>query len=394
MATMEKSPFERLQAVSDDFEIWWDSSPLVYSTWREQYLQTIPETKREKFAGWLDRLYNEKNPEKSVFRGVTTNPRLTRETLDWIPEVCKPWIKELKEKYQGSSLAELAWMAYTKITSEGVKKYLPLFEASNYKYGHVSAQVDPRLITDTREMLRQGIGLKALSPNIMVKSPATKEGVYNIMLLTALGIPTNATVCFTLPQSLAVAKAVRQGKAIGEANGVDYSQWRSVITLMLGRFEGAKEFKEQAAAAGVELTDEVLRWSGLAIAKKTIRILKQEGYESKVLLCSSRLGPVVDGKQKVWHIEKLAGEPVVYTINPEMIGDFLKLYEDEPIADQRGEEIPDEILAQLIKIPYFRQGYEAHGMTAEEFVNFPCSVTTAKGFAGDMGLLEEFVEKV
>ena len=394
MTTMEKSPFERLQAVSDDFEIWWDSSPLVYAAWREKYLQTIPEAKREKFAGWLERLYNEKNPEKSVFRGVTTNPRLTRETLDWIPEVCKPWIKELKEKYQGSSLAELAWMTYTKITSEGVKKYLPMFEASNYKYGHVSAQVDPRLITDTREMLRQGIGLKALAPNIMIKSPATKEGVYNMMLLTALGIPTNATVCFTLPQILAVAEAVRQGKAIGEANGVDYSQWRSVITLMLGRFEGAKEFKEQAAAAGVELTDEVLRWSGLAIAKKAIRILEQQGYESKLLLCSSRLGPVVDGKQKVWHIEKLAGEPVVYTINPEMIGDFLKLYEDEPIANHRGEEIPDEILAQLIKIPYFRQGYEAHGMTAEEFVNHPCSVSTAEGFAGDMGLLEEFVEKV
>ncbi|NLW56970.1 MAG: transaldolase [Firmicutes bacterium] len=285
-------------------------------------------------------------------------------------------------------------MTYTKITSEGVKKYLPMFEASNYKYGHVSAQVDPRLITDTREMLRQGIGLKALAPNIMIKSPATKEGVYNMMLLTALGIPTNATVCFTLPQILAVAEAVRQGKAIGEANGVDYSQWRSVITLMLGRFEGAKEFKEQAAAAGVELTDEVLRWSGLAIAKKAIRILEQQGYESKLLLCSSRLGPVVDGKQKVWHIEKLAGEPVVYTINPEMIGDFLKLYEDEPIANHRGEEIPDEILAQLIKIPYFRQGYEAHGMTAEEFVNHPCSVSTAEGFAGDMGLLEEFVEKV
>ncbi|NLW56971.1 MAG: hypothetical protein GX050_10250 [Firmicutes bacterium] len=96
MTTMETSPFERLQAVSDDFEIWWDSSPLVYAAWREKYLQTIPEAKREKFAGWLERLYNEKNPEKSVFRGVTTNPRLTRETLDWIPEGCKPWIKELK----------------------------------------------------------------------------------------------------------------------------------------------------------------------------------------------------------------------------------------------------------------------------------------------------------
>ena len=96
LSNIAKSPFERLQEVSDEFEIWWDSSPLVYSTWKEKYLESIPEDKKAKFSGWLERLYNEQNPEKSVFRGVTTNPRLTRETLDWIPEVCTPWIKEIK----------------------------------------------------------------------------------------------------------------------------------------------------------------------------------------------------------------------------------------------------------------------------------------------------------
>lgn len=394
LSNIAKSPFERLQEVSDEFEIWWDSSPLVYSTWKEKYLESIPEDKKAKFSGWLERLYNEQNPEKSVFRGVTTNPRLTRETLDWIPEVCTPWIKEIKDKYPNTSLEELAWMTYTKITEEGVKKYLPIFEASNYKYGYVSAQVDPRLLTDTKEMLRQAIGLKALSPNIMIKSPATKEGIYNIMLLTALAIPTNATVCFTLPQIVAVANAVREGKRLGMANGVDYSKWRSVITLMLGRFEGNKEFAKQAADAGVELTDEIARWSGLALAKEAVRILKQEGYESKLLLCSSRLGPVVDNKQKVWHIEMMSGAPIVYTINSDMIGDFLKLYENEPIEDNRGKNVPDDILAELIRIPYFRQGYSVHGMTADEFINHPASVYTANGFSNDMHLLEEFVEKV
>lgn len=393
-STMKMSPFERLQQLNDDFEIWWDSSPLVYSTWKAKYLETISDSKQDKFSCWLDRLYNEKNPEDSVFRGVTTNPRLTRETLDWIPETCTPWIRELKDKYQGCSLEELAWMTYAKITEEGVKKYLPIFEASNHKYGYVSAQVDPRLLTDTRKMLKQGIELKALSRNIMIKSPATKEGIYNIMLLTALGIPTNATVCFTLPQIVAVANAVRKGKELGEANGVDYSEWRSVITLMLGRFEGNKEFTKQAADAGIELTDEDKRWSGLALAKKAVRILKQEGYESKLLLCSSRVGPVVGDKQKVWHIEMMAGEPIVYTINSDMIGDFLKLYEDEPLEDNRDQDVPDDILAKLIRIPYFRQGYSVYGMTDDQFINHPASIYTADGFSNDMHLLEEFVEKV
>ena len=90
----------------------------------------------------------------------------------------------------------------------------------------------------------------------------------------------------------------------------------------------------------------------------------------------------------------MAGEPIVYTMNPDMIGAFLKLYEEEPLESHAGEEIPDEILAQQIKVPYFRQGYYAYGIPAEEFVNYSPSVTSAKGFAGDMSLLEEFVEKV
>ena len=89
----------------------------------------------------------------------------------------------------------------------------------------------------------------------------------------------------------------------------------------------------------------------------------------------------------------MSGAPIVYTINSDMIGDFLKLYEDEPIEDNRGKNVPDDILAELIRIPYFRQGYSAHGMTADEFINHPASVYTANGFSNDMHLLEEFVEK-
>ncbi len=390
----EKSALERLQEKNDEFEIWWDSSPLVFSTWREEYLkEEIPADKEDKFRTYINRLYNEDNPGDSVFRGVTTNPRLTRETLDWIPEEWTPWIQELKEGYQGASLEELAWKTYSKITEVGVKKYMPIFESSDYTYGYVSAQVDPRLITDTREMLKQGIMLKSLSPNIMVKSPATKEGIYNIMLLTSLGIPTNATVCFTMPQIMAVARAVKKGKEIGESNGVDYSKWRSVITLMLGRFEEREPFQKQAKELGIEMTDEVQHWSGLAIAKKAVRVLDQEDYPSKLLLCSSRLGPKVDGKQKVWHVEKMAGEPIVYTINPTMIGNLLKFYEDEPIEDHSNDDIPDEILSQLMKIPYFRKGYSVYGMHEDEFVDHPASVYTADGFAGDMEQLKEFIDK-
>ena len=40
---------------------------------------------------------------------------------------------------------------------------------------------------------------------------------------------------------------------------------------MIGRFEERPEFEESAEEAGIELTEELKRWSGIAIAKKPTR---------------------------------------------------------------------------------------------------------------------------
>jgi len=395
MLDAPKSSLERLQELNDEFEIWWDSSPLVFSEWKKQFISKNPTSQSDEVLEiQLNRLYNEENPEDSLFRGVTTNPKLTRETLEWIPEEWDSWIKNLKNNYSGATLDELAWKTYKEITKKGAKKYLPIFEETDYKFGYVSAQVDPRLITETREMAKEAIELKNLSPNIMIKSPATKEGIYNIMILTALGIPTNATVCFTVPQILAVAEAVKKGKKLGEENDVDYSQWRSVITLMLGRFEERSPFENQAKERGIEFTEELRHWAGIALAKRAIDILNKRNFPSKLLLCSSRLGPVLNGEQKIWHIEKMAGESIVYTINYSMIEDFINYYEDVEIEDNSNTDVPEEILSELIKIPYFRQGYSAYGMEDGEFINHPGSCYTVDGFEEHMQLLEDYVDKV
>ena len=181
---------------------------------------------------------------------------------------------------------------------------MPIFEESGYTHGYVSAQVDPRVLDDTRKMVEQGLGLKALAPNIMVKVPGTQAGVMAICLLTAMGVPTNATLVFTVPQILAVAEAVKRGKEMGEYYGTDYSQWRSVITIMMARFEEREVMAEQAREQGFELTEDLMRWSGTAIMKKGYHLLREREYPSKLLLASSRVGP---GKEQIRHVEETAG---------------------------------------------------------------------------------------
>lgn len=392
MTTYEKSAMQRLSETSEDMELWWDSSPLVFAKWAAGELENAPADKKDLAAARLKKLYDKDNPQDTLFDGVTTNPRLTRTVLDLIPEQVDPIVDKIIEENPAKSNYELAWEVYKAITAEGTKLFMPLFEKSGFKKGYVSAQVDPRLVTDVREMLRQALVLKKISPNIMVKCPGSKEGIYVIEILSSLGIPTNATLVFDVPQVVQVAEAVKRGYQRGQEWGVDYSQWRSVITIMIGRFEAREAYTESARKAGIELTEELQRWSGVAIAKKAHQILNDpaRGYYSKLLLCSSRVGPKPD---EVIHIEKVAGGNMVYTINPEMVSDFMRICDQKELTCQMDDPVPEEIMSKLLQVPYFVEGYEEDGIAMEDFIDQAAFQYTAKEFAGSMQEIEEYVQK-
>ena len=273
MSEYKKSAMQRLSETSDVMELWWDSSPLVFDKWRDSVLEKAKPEDREKLEAQLKVLFDADKPGNCLFDGVTTNPKLTNTALSLLSEEMDPVIDEIIVGNKAKSDYLLAWKTYKEMTRMGAALYMPLFEGSNYKKGYVSAQVDPRQVTDVKKMLHQALELKELSPNIMVKCPGSHEGIYLTEILTSLGIPTNETLVFHIPQVVAVAEAVKKGLETGKRNLVDYSQWRSVITIMIGRFEGMPEFEESAASAGIELTEELKRWSGIAIAKKAHTIM-------------------------------------------------------------------------------------------------------------------------
>jgi transaldolase len=386
---------ERLGQTSGDMEIWWDSNPLVYEEWRDSFIESAPKELKELIAAQLKKIWDEKaEPENWVFRGVTTNPPLTKAVFDKLKEQWADIIRGLIRQNPCMDYRQIAWEAYKEACRRGAARYMPQFEKSGYKHGYVSAQVDPRLLTDAREMVRQGLELKALQPNIMVKIPATRAGILAIFILTSLGIPTNATLCFTLPQIMAVAEAVKQGKEIGEKYGTDYSRWRSVITIMIGRFEDARIFAEQASEKGIELTEEMKRWAGIAITKKACCILAEGNYPSKMLVASSRVSPKINDIQYIWHIEKLAGCNLVFTMNPELIKAFMLLYMDRPVENSSGEPVPDDVLEKLLKIPYFAEGYGEDTIKPEDFEKIEPTVTTYNQFSKAVVDLENYVRSL
>ena len=60
---------------------------------------------------------------------------------------------------------------------QGSDMFLPLFEASGYKEGFLSGQVDPRSAFDGEAMLAQALEIHAVNPNVMVKVPGHGPGL-------------------------------------------------------------------------------------------------------------------------------------------------------------------------------------------------------------------------
>lgn len=391
MTTYTKSALQRLTEVSDDFEAWWDSSPLIFKTWAKSMIDKANPQDREELEKQLKVLFDYDSPSDTLFSGVTTNPRLTIKALNLLTDEINPIVDKMIMDNPVKDNYKLAWKLYKTITEKGAQLFMPLFEKSNYKKGYVSAQVDPRLVTDVREMLWQALELKKIAPNIMVKCPGSKDGIYLLQILTSLGIATNSTLVFNVPGAIQVAKAVKRGHEIGMQWGVDYGQWRSVITIMIGRFEGRPQFAESAKSVGIELTEELQRWAGIAIAKKAHTLLNdpKNGYISKLLVCSARPGP---GEGNIYHIEKVAGGKLVYTLNPEIIDDFMRICKDKDIYSQIDDSVPQDIMDKLLKIPYFKAGYEEDGITLEELENHPSFIYTRDEFSGSMKEIEEYVE--
>ena len=391
---MIESPVERLVKTHHDMEIWWDSSPLVYSQWVQKMLNATEQpSQKSLLKEQLARLYDDESPAMSVFRGCTTNPPLSWQAIQSDPIFWGGWVDDLIWENPNLPLKELVWLTYKQVVKRGAELYMPIFEASKGRFGWISGQLDPRLFTETEQMIYDAEELSALSPNVMIKVPASMQGIQVVKVLTSKGISTNTTVCFTLPQIMASANAAMQGIEIAKQNGIDLSKWRAVITMMIGRLTEQETVDVQAARRNIELSWQDKHWFGIAVFRRAYRILAEGGYASKMLACSMRPGPLVAGKMRFWDIQKLAGGDIVYTCPPYVLEPLFEFGDDLIFHPEIDEEVPYEVMDKLMKIPYCIQAYDPNGLELEQFNDHPSTISTvetfSKGFAGLEGFIEE-----
>ena len=388
---MKESVLERLARVHPDLEIWWDSSPLVFTSWFKKMVDGSEVSRKNRLAEQLNRIYSVENPEKSLIRGCTTNPPLSLAAVKNDLPYWNNWIDNLINKNRGFNRYEYFLLTYKEIIRRGALMMLPIWKASKGRYGYISGQLDPRLLTETDQMIKQAREIRSIAPNVMIKVPASTQGVEVVKVLTSLAIPTNVTTCFTLPQIWAVAKAAKLGVKIALKNKVDMSRWRAVITMMIGRLTENPELETQAKAHNISLSWKDKHWLGIYIFRKAYNLLHENDMPSKMLACSMRDGPHLNGKYRFWDIEKIAGN-IIYTMPPYVLDPLFNLCGGLTFREEiLYEDVPTGVMHKLEKIPFARSAWDKDGMAVDRFNTHPSTVATSKAFRAASSGLEEYI---
>ena len=380
----EKNLFEKLVDVSPGMEIWWDSSPVIFNNWCRKMLDKAEDGDRATLQRQFDRMYDTANPGSQLFRGVTTNPPLSLQAIQDDPAYWEKVAKEMIADNPGIDTESLFWKLYLKVVKRGSDMYLPLFEKTGYKEGYLSGQTDPRSAFDKDAMIKQALDIAKINPNVMIKVPGSKEGYEVIEFLTSKGISTNNTLTFVLPQLVDCAESVKRGLETAKKNNVDLSKWRSVITHMESRYGDLGGLRDFAAEKGIELSDMEVRWAELAIFKKAYKYLLDNNLPSKMLSCSLRVGPVIDGVTRIPHLEEKAGAAVVVTCPPTFIDQVINFPDQAKIVFEKDrilEDIPKDVMAKLMRIPYFERAYATDGYSRHEYNTHPALQRTAEQFS-------------
>ena len=198
--------------------------------------------------------------DRGDIRGVTSNPSIFNAAI-------------AKSNDYDSALTPLAWAGWDaekifwQLAIEDIKAacdaFQPLYEESNGGDGYVSLEVSPFIAHDTEATAAQAQQLwaRVKRPNLMVKIPATKEGIPAIRKAIAAGVNVNVTLIFSLTRYAEVMDAYLSGLEDRAAAKLPIDHIASVASFFVSRVDskidprlpGGSDLKGKAAIANAKL---------------------------------------------------------------------------------------------------------------------------------------------
>ncbi len=259
--------------------------------------------------------------------GVTSNPAIFEKAIAGSTDYDEAMAAILREDphTDAESLYERLVIEDIQTTADLLA---PVYERTNALDGYVSVEVSPRLAHDTDGTIAEARRLFAAikRPNVMVKVPATPEGLPAITALIGEGINVNVTLMFSLRDFLDVSEAYLSGMEKFARSSGDLRRIASVASFFVSRVD---------TAVDKLLPDDSPLRGKIAIANaKTAYVTFKETYKGERFVALKKRGARV--QRLLWastgvknphypdvmYVEALIGPDTVSTVPPATLDAF------------------------------------------------------------------------
>ena len=299
--------------------------------------------------------------EEDGLRGMTSNPSIFEKAIveshDYDEDIRAMALK-------GKSVQAIYETLSQRDVQSAADEFRPLYDMMDGEDGYVSLEVNPHLAHDTNGTIKEARRLWAAldRPNVLIKVPATANGLPAIQQLISEGINVNVTLLFGLPRYRQVAEAYIAGIESRAAQGKSIERVASVASFFVSRIDALVDplFEKLSTKGGKEadLAKKVHGQVAIASAKMAYQIYKEmfgsdrfgkltaEGALVQRLLWASTSTKNPDYSD-VKYVEALIGPHTVNTAPMET----LDAYRDHGDPKARLEQDVEESRSVLERLP-------------------------------------------
>lgn len=298
--------------------------------------------------------------EEDGLQGMTSNPSIFEKSIaesniydqDIRDMALKK--KDVKTIYEALSQRDV---------QNAADEFRLVYEKTEDKDGYVSLEVNPHLAHDTKGTIDEARRLWAAlnRPNVLIKVPATSDGLPAIQQLISEGISVNVTLLFGLPRYRQVAEAYIVGLEARAAKGKPVKQIASVASFFLSRIDTLLdpmlEKLLEPDSKNSEIAKKVHGQVAIASAKAAYQIYKDifssnrfkkladKGARVQRLLWASTSTKNPDYSD-IKYIEQIIGPDTVNTVPLETI-DAYRDHGDPKLRLEQGIDEANWIMARL-----------------------------------------------
>ena len=205
-------------------------------------------------------------------RGVTANPTIIAKAIQGSEE----YDEQLRSLLSvGLSAEDAYWELAISDITDALEVLRPVFDESAGTDGFVSIEVSPDLARNAAatESAARRLHERIDRPNLMVKIPATAEGIQAIEAMVAEGRNINVTLIFSLARYAEVIEAYLSGLDRFVASGGDPSKVSGVASFFVGRVDA--EVDKRLEALAVDRSDNLSGWGAVSQARLAYRMFAE-----------------------------------------------------------------------------------------------------------------------